>query len=216
MTRGEGATHDRAVILVALVGLLVGGLHATAAATAGPLRSTPNRHAVQSGAVPCQARQLAARLATRRPTPGREHVLLLLLNRGASSCGMFGFVGLEMLGADGSALTTDLQRAGTSRPAVEVVIPPAGEAASQLSWATFSVDEACVAPADVEVTPPNDTGGLVVPWPTASLVCRLGQIDLEPVHAVAAARSRTSVAALEARAAPARPGPHAGLNVGPA
>jgi Protein of unknown function (DUF4232) len=200
MSRGEGATHHRAVIHLALITLLVAALGAAAAAR-GP---EPSAHPgpPRSDAVPCQAGQLAARLATRPPTPGREHVLLVLANRGSSSCGMFGFVGLEMLAPDGSALATDLQRAGAGRPAMEVVVPPAGEAAALLSWTTFSTDEACVAPAGVEVTPPNDTAGLVLAWPTTSLVCRFGQIDLEPVHPVAAARSRASTAGLEAEARP--------------
>ncbi|GEM_PF-2312181 len=197
MSRGQAATHHRAVILLALIALGLGGLGATAAA-AGP---TPTAHPgpPRSGAVPCQASQLAARLATRPPTPGHEHVLLVLSNRGSSSCGMFGFVGLEMLAPDGSALATNLQRAGATRPAMEVVVPPAGEAAALLTWTTFSTDEACVAPAGVEVTPPNDTTGLVLPWPTTSLVCRFGQIDLEPVRPVAGARSRASTAGLEAQ-----------------
>jgi hypothetical protein len=214
MTRGEGATQHRAVILVALVGLLLGGTTVTAAATAGSARSRLGRAPTpRPAAVPCQAGQLAARLATRPPTPGREHLLLVLSNRGASSCGMFGFVGLEMLGPDGAALTTDLQRAGTSRAAMEVVVPPAGAAASLLSWTTFSSDEACVAPARIEVTPPNDSAGLVVPWPTASLVCRLGQIDLEPVQPVAAAHARAPAGAA---AAPATAVPRHGVDLGPA
>ncbi len=196
MSRGEGATHHRAVILLALIALGVAGLGAAAAAEPAP-KAHPGPP--QSGAVPCQASHLAARLATRPPTQGREHVLLVLSNRGSSSCGMFGFVGLEMLAPDGSVLATDLQRAGASRPAMEVVVPPAGEAAALLSWTTFSTNEACVAPAGVEVTPPNDTEGLVLAWPSAGLVCRFGQIDLEPVHPVAAARSRASTAGLEAQ-----------------
>ena len=111
MSRGEGATHHRAVILLALIALFVVGLGATTAAT-GPAASAPAHSGPpRSGAVPCQASQLAARLATRPSTPGREHVLLVLSNRGSSSCGMFGFVGLEMRAPDGSALATDMQRA---------------------------------------------------------------------------------------------------------
>jgi len=183
MTRGEGATRHRAVTLLALLGLLTSGIGATGA---GAARIAPGRSVVaRSAARPCEASQLGARLATRRSTPGREHVLLVLSNRSASSCGMFGFVGLEMLAPDGSALTTDLQRSVSSPIATEVVVPPAGEAAALLSWATFEADEACVAPAGAEITPPNDTAALVVPWPTATLVCRFGQIDLEPVHPVA-------------------------------
>jgi hypothetical protein len=182
MTRGEGATQHRAVTLLALLVLLTTGIGATAAGAAG---SVPARPVVpRSEAQPCAASQLGARLATRPSTPGRERVLLVLSNRGTSSCGMFGFVGLEMLAPDGSALTTDLQRSVSSRAATEVVVPPAGEAAALLTWVTFRADEACVAPAGAEITPPNDTAALVVPWPTATLVCRFGQIDLEPVHPV--------------------------------
>jgi Protein of unknown function (DUF4232) len=214
MTRGEGATHHRAVPLPALVGLLTAVTFTTAAALPGPPRSAPEGSPARSSEAPCRASQLGARLATRPPTPGREHLLLVLSNRGATSCGMFGFVGLEMLGSDGSTLATDLQRAETSRPPMEVVVPPAGEAAARLSWTTFSTDEACVAPAGVVVTPPNDTSAVVLPWPTTGLVCRFGQLDLEPVHAVTAVRTRPPAATSGAQAAAARP--VAPLDRGPA
>jgi hypothetical protein len=95
---------------------------------------------------------------------------------------MVGFLGLQMLGADGQALLTDLERGTVLRPATEVVVPPAGRASTLLSWADVDSEQGCVAPTGIAITPPNDTQVVAATWPVVGLVCQYGEIVTAPVH----------------------------------
>jgi hypothetical protein len=135
-------------------------------------------------ASPCQTRQLSVSFTNKRGSFDHSYrVLLVLTNKAAVPCGMFGFMDLRMVEADGESLITDVQRADTSQPAAEVVVPPAGQASAQLSWTGLESSEPCVAPTGLEITPPGDTQVLSATWPVAStLVCRYGELDIQPIH----------------------------------
>lgn len=179
MTSWHGSIHRSAALLALLV--LVPGGHLALSVPrshAGPADGS----ASSSDLVPCQGHQLSASFTMTRVTRGRHRVVLVLTNAGPSPCGMVGFLGIKMLAADGQALLTDVERGTVLRPATEVVVRPAGQASTLLSWADVDSEQGCVAPAGVAITPPNDTQVVATTWPVVGLVCQYGQIETAPVH----------------------------------
>jgi Protein of unknown function (DUF4232) len=184
VTARRRSTNRFAVGIAILVGLVV---PCSGASVSWSGASTRNSAQLEPPAAsPCQARQLSVSFSNKRGRFDHSYrVLLVLTNTAAVPCGMFGFMDLRMLEPDGETLVTDVQRADTSRPAAEVVVPPAGQASAQLSWGGLESSEPCVAPTGLEITPPGDTQFLVAIWPVSrSLVCRYGELDIEPIRRV--------------------------------
>lgn len=181
--RRVSISHVAIAVLVALVAPRYGVSVSLSSA------STPNNSAPveRPAAAPCQTRQLSVSFTDKRGNFDHSYrVRLVLTNHAAVPCGMFGFMDLRMVEADGESLITDVQRADTSRPAAEVVVPPAGQASAQLSWTGLESSEPCVAPTGLLITPPGDTHVLTATWPVArSLVCRYGELDIEPIRRAA-------------------------------
>ena len=180
---GRGSTNRLAIAIAVLVGLVVPYGTSVSLSAASTPKSAPLE---PPAAAPCQTRQLSVSFTNKRGRFDHSYrVLLVLTNTAASPCGMFGFMDLRMLEPDGETLITDVQRADTSRTAAEVLVPPAGQASAQLSWAGLDSSEPCVAPTGLEIIPPSDTQFLVATWPVASsLVCRYGELDIEPIRRV--------------------------------
>ncbi len=122
---------------------------------------------------------------------GHIEARVVLTNSSSSVCRTFGYVGMQLLDANGAPVPTNVVRQpGT----VQTISLSPGQSASAV--AQFSPDiagqgdsttGACQPPAQsTEITPPNDTRFFVVQGPGQS-VCERGTIDLRPLQAGATA-----------------------------
>jgi Protein of unknown function (DUF4232) len=179
MTSRHRSTH-RSAALLALLALVPAGHLTSSAPRSGS--APPAGSVAAADLVPCQGRQLSAAFTMTRVIRGRHRVVLVLTNASAAPCAMVGFVGLRMLGADGDGLLTDVERGAALRPPSEVVVPPAGQASTLLSWTDVDSAQGCVAPSGIAITPPNDTQVVATTWPVVGLVCEYGRIEAAPVH----------------------------------
>jgi hypothetical protein len=99
---------------------------------------------------------------------------------------MFGYIGLQLLDAQGDDVPTDVVRSA-GREAL-VTLDPGGQAYTTLRWGVIASgnepdDGPCEPdPAEIEITSPNETTSLVQPWDNGP-VCAEGEINTVPVVA---------------------------------
>jgi hypothetical protein len=161
-------------------GAVAGATLATAAALAAgahPAHASPPR---------CDVHDLTAKLTRFDAGAGQRYATLVLRNRTGHTCRTFGYVGMQLLAADGRALPTDVVR--VRRDAVKAVrLQPGDHAYAVLHWGAIpgpgdAPRGGCrPAPRRVEITPPDSTRRLVLPW-RAGAVCERGRIEVEPLH----------------------------------
>ncbi|WP_199430521.1 DUF4232 domain-containing protein [Qaidamihabitans albus] len=139
---------------------------------------------VREDVAPCAAAMLDGDVSRVESAAGKRHATLRIVNTGLTECALRGYGNLQLVGAEGEQLPTNLRRTG--EPA-QVVLQPGERAVQDLRWSAPAgqggpADERCVpAPAAVMVTPPSDTETLRVSWP-AGAVCDHGRIELTPWH----------------------------------
>jgi hypothetical protein len=166
--------------LLALLG--TAAVAATAATVllpaAAPARTAPR----------CTASMLLGEL--RRPSAGagQRFAKLLLTNVTRRTCSLGAFIGAQLLGARNDPLPTNVVR-DRSRRAGIVTLTPGQSATTILHWGAITgtgdrQTGACEpTPARIEITPPNATGHLVLPFRNGP-VCERGKIVVTPlVHA---------------------------------
>lgn len=130
-----------------------------------------------SPAAPCSGGRLAGAIEFKGAGVGNRYARLVVTNQG-EACTLEGHPGLQLVGADGRLLGTQVSPRG-NEPS-EVSLPHLASAASELHWivgpcSTQGDDGTPEArPASITVTPPGDTTGIAVPW-TFGYVC--GEID---------------------------------------
>jgi hypothetical protein len=99
---------------------------------------------------------------------------------------MFGYIGLQLLDAQGDAVPTNVVR--TPGTEALVTLDPGGQAYTTLQWGVIASgnepdDGPCEPdPAEIEITSPNETTSLVQPWDNGP-VCAEGEINTIPVVA---------------------------------
>jgi hypothetical protein len=151
---------------------------AAALPTAASARSAPR----------CTVSSLLGEL--RRPTAGagQRQAKLLLTNVTRRTCSLGGFIGGQLLGARNDNLPTNVVR-NTGRRAGIVTLTPGQSATTTLQWGVITgpgdrqTGECQPTPARIEITPPNASGHLVLPWRNGP-VCQQGRIVVNPlVHA---------------------------------
>ncbi|HEX4862464.1 MAG TPA: DUF4232 domain-containing protein [Acidimicrobiales bacterium] len=117
---------------------------------------------------------------------GHVEARVVLTNSSSAACRTFGYVGMQLLDANGAPLPTNVVRQpGTIQ---QITLGP-GQSASAVSQ--FSPDIAgqgdsttgnCQpVAASTELTPPNDTRFVIVQGP-GNPVCERGTIDLRPLQ----------------------------------
>jgi Protein of unknown function (DUF4232) len=159
------------------------GRSASTTTTASVARSSTSGPAAPRPA--CQTGQLQVSLVGPDAGAGQRYVTLVLTNAGGT-CQTVGYVGLQLLGPGGVAIPTDVAR--VAGPVASVTLPPGGQASTPLHWAGIPLsDEAQTGPcepmpAQVEVTPPNQTQFLTAAW-SFDPVCGHGHIDVQPLVA---------------------------------
>lgn len=139
-----------------------------------------------AGPPTCATSQLAATISEPDAGAGQRNAYLTFTNNGSSPCTMIGYVGLQLLDAQGDDVPTDVVR--DPGPKDLVTIAPGAQAYTTLHWGAIASgnepdDGPCEPnPAQIEITSPNETTSLVQPW-TNGPVCGQGEIDTVPVVA---------------------------------
>jgi hypothetical protein len=99
---------------------------------------------------------------------------------------MLGYIGMQLLGAGNASIPTNVVRVSGS-PVNVVTIAPGGKASAALQWGAIpgpgepTTGPCEPEPAQVQITPPNETHQLVLRW-TGGSVCEHGAINTKPVQ----------------------------------
>lgn len=134
----------------------------------------------------CQPAQLSAQLGTGTVAAGHLRYGVVFTNHGAA-CQLTGYPGLLQLTATGQPLPTTVIRGGgyTFPPVTptQVTLATGGTASFALDYSDVPAagETSCPTSAQLEVTPPNDYGHLVIPGKIAP--CQHGTIHVSPVVA---------------------------------
>ena len=121
------------------------------------------------------------------PFAGQRFATLVLTNNATHNCEVFGYVGMQLLDSGGVHILTHVVRVDLASRA-HVTVPPGGQVSTELRWSAMPGSsepqdmpcEPTPTPTQVQVTPPNETAFLVVPW-TFDTVCQQGAIDTKPL-----------------------------------
>jgi hypothetical protein len=155
-----------------------------AGGAAGPTLS-PTAAATQSPAR-CHTSELAGSLRPGSPGAGQRYAVLVLTNLSSRTCWVYGYVGMQLQDGAGHPLPTNVIRAPAT-PAT-ISLQPGDTAFALLHWSAVngpgdSPSAQCQPdPASVQVTPPDETTQLVIPW-SYGMVCQQGRIDIPPLAA---------------------------------
>jgi Protein of unknown function (DUF4232) len=136
----------------------------------------------------CTVSSLLGELRPPTAGAGQRQAKLLLTNVTRKTCSLGGFIGGQLLGARNDDLPTNVVR-NTGKSAKVVTLAPGQSATTSLQWGVITgtgdrqSGECQPTPARIEITPPNATGHLVLPWRNGP-VCQQGRIVVNPlVHA---------------------------------
>jgi hypothetical protein len=135
--------------------------------------------------------QLAAQLTQGSPGAGQRYATIVFTNNSPQPCTMFGYIGMQLLGANDATIPTNVVRS-PGNPTTVTLAANGGQSSTTLQWGAINgqgdnQDGPCQpTPEQVEITPPNDTTHLVQPW-TFGPVCEQGTINTTPVVAGAGA-----------------------------
>jgi hypothetical protein len=162
-------------------------------ASVGTTSTTATSPPTSSGVPLCTVENLKGSFAVIPGSASAGHLeaRVVLTNSSSAPCRTFGYVGMQLLDANGTPLPTNVVRQpGT----IQTLTLNPGQSASAVTQ--FSPDVpgqgdsttgTCQPTAQsTEVTPPNDTRFMVVPGP-GQPVCERGTIDLRPLQAGATA-----------------------------
>lgn len=134
----------------------------------------------------CHTSMLSGSLTRAEPGAGQRYAELVLTNRSGQTCTLYGYGGLQLVGADGTPLPTNTER--TPNPGPQLVRLDPGDAASAtLHWTAMPhqgepAEGPCQPrPSSVQVIPPDETDALSVPWDEGP-VCGWGAIDNSAYH----------------------------------
>ena len=135
----------------------------------------------------CHTGDVSATLRALSSGAGQRYAALVLTNSSGHLCQVYGYVGMLLLDGNRQPLPTNVVRSAPPAPQVVTLMP--GQAAfSQLHWTVVpgTGDAQSVQcepqPVFVEVTPPDETTQLVIPW-NMEVVCLRGRIDVTPLAA---------------------------------
>lgn len=156
---------------------------AVAVAVAGTAALLPGS---ASAATPrCTVSKLSVELRNPSAGAGQRFLTLVMTNATRSSCSLFGYPGMQLLGSRNQELPTNVVR---FRARVRtVVLAPGERATTQLRWGAIAgpgepaMGRCEPNPARVEITPPNATRHVVLPWRYGP-VCERGEITVRPMR----------------------------------
>lgn len=174
MPRPTTRRRARHLVLAACIAAL------TAAAAAAPTSALS-----LAGTPRCTVSSLLGELRAPSAGAGQRQAKLVLTNVTRGSCNLAGYPGAQLLGARNNPLPTNVVRS-TGRRAGLITLAPGQSAVTTLQWGVIAgtgdrQSGACQpTPARIEITPPNATGHLVLPWRNGP-VCQRGRIVVNPM-----------------------------------
>jgi hypothetical protein len=149
---------------------------ATTPAPSDPAPSTPEASPVSTR---CHTSELAVSFAAGDAAAGNRYAKLVLTNKAARTCTVFGYGGLQPLDAAKKELPITLARDTQQGPPTLVRLAPGASVARTIHWGAVPDGSGeCPTPAYASVIPPDETDPLVVAW-TLGPVCG-GKIDGYP------------------------------------
>jgi len=144
--------------------------------------------AAQAAVPRCTVPQLRGALKNLQAGAGNRFGTLVLRNVSSRPCRLFGYPGALLRSRSGRAIPTDVVRDRSVRPVTVVLRADGGRAVSQWRWGAIpgrgepTRGRCEPRPARIEVTPPNATRQLVLPWRSGP-VCQHGRIEVRPMRA---------------------------------
>lgn len=134
----------------------------TTSTTGRPTTTTttvdPNKSSVAGG---CAPSQMAASVINQGVAAGSVVEIIGLTNSSPSSCTLYGYPGLQLIGSDGKPLPLTLNRVAQPGPTT-VTVAPGATASFRFSYSdgTGYNPPSCAKASRVIVTPPNDYAGV--------------------------------------------------------
>jgi len=139
----------------------------------------------------CRSANLVAHMVSTQGAAGSIIRTYTLVNTGSTTCTLYGYPGLQLLGASGQKLATEVIR--TPGTAVTVKLAHDASAAFSLKYAdsTGYGSESCPSSASLEITPPNayhsltltGSAGVIDAFGGTTQALKCGTLNVEPVAA---------------------------------
>jgi hypothetical protein len=111
----------------------------------------------------CHTSELSLAFGPGGAGAGQRQGTVILQNKSARRCTLFGFGGLQVLDGARRALPVTLSRVGT--PTLVRFGPRSNQIDKTISWTAVPSGAGCVQPVYVLVTPPDETDPLTGRWP---------------------------------------------------
>jgi Protein of unknown function (DUF4232) len=191
---GIGSAAAAAVMLLA--GCMVEGHAATSGTSTTPADvpvSSPSASPLSTGgsapsaaaAAParCHTRDLAGHVEGRGAGAGQRYANLGLTNKTSTPCTIYGYPGLQLVDAHGTALPTRVQRDTAVTPR-QLLVKPRQTVWALLHWTVVPADDEATNhcapdPASLRVIPPDETTQLTVAFDYGA-VCQHGELIVDP------------------------------------
>ncbi|HEV7908681.1 MAG TPA: DUF4232 domain-containing protein [Pseudonocardiaceae bacterium] len=164
----------------------------TAPATTSQSGAVPSSSAAgvapaPNGPARCNATVLTGKVEPAGAGAGQRDAKLVVTNTGSAPCTLSGYSGLQLHGAGGKQVPTDLQRQADPGP-TPLQLAPGSSAAADLHWTVVPtgnepVDTPCEAEAtQASAIPPNETQPINLTW-NFGPVCGAGHIRISAFYA---------------------------------
>ncbi len=168
-----------------------GSSTSTSSSSGSTTTSASSTTTTAAGLTTCQSTQLSGAVGQSNGGAGTIETTVTFTNTSSGTCTLKGYPGMQLLAASGAALPTNVVRGGgpgflgaaANQPAALVTLGPGQTATFSLSYEDVPVgtETSCPTSAKAQVTPPNDTGFLVVGLQADA--CGGGTIHVSPVYA---------------------------------
>lgn len=149
--------------------------------------TTPSASGDAEGRPPwCATDALSVSLSPGRPAAGNRYAALALTNSSGTDCRTQGWPGLQLTGADGEPVPTDVVR-DRSRPSRPLTLAPGAAVSARLHWTVVPsegdpADGKCPEPAGLRVIPPDERTAKRAAWELGT-VCGAGEIEVTALAA---------------------------------
>ncbi|GAA2783662.1 DUF4232 domain-containing protein [Saccharopolyspora taberi] len=139
-----------------------------------------------AGSERCHTSMLSGSVQPSDSGAGQRYAELVLTNTSGETCNIYGYGGMQLIGADGSPLPTKVERTPNPGPAL-VRLAPGGSASATLHWSVIphegepETGQCEPTPVRLDVIPPDETDALSATWDLGA-VCGFGTISGSAYH----------------------------------
>ncbi|WP_298207981.1 DUF4232 domain-containing protein [Ferrimicrobium sp.] len=139
----------------------------------------------------CRSTNLVAHMVSVEGAAGSTIRTYTLVNTGTNTCTLYGYPGLQLLGAGGTKLATHVIRTPAPERSVKLAHGASVSFLMQFADSTGYGNESCPTSSSLEITPPNDYHYLTLTGPAGTLQAfggtvqdlKCGTIEVQPVAA---------------------------------